>query len=187
MPKSRALKPFFTGPDPFTIISMIRRLFIPFAASVAVLALSLAPLPLSAQSSGRGRKYQAPPQSATIHVTVLRDSDGKPLENVAVIFHPLEGERDKGGMELKTNEDGKTTIDVIPVGDTIRMQVFASGYQTYGENYKVDKLEISKEVRMKRPGGQYSIYKNKSGEKQESGSEKGQTPAPSGEAKPQPK
>jgi hypothetical protein len=161
------------------------RSFIRFAASIAILSFSLSLLPLAAQSksqsTGRGRKYQAPPESATIHVTVLRDSDGKPLENVAVIFHPLEGERDKGGMELKTNEDGKTTIDVIPIGDTIRMQVFAKGYQTYGEEYKVDKLEISKEVRMKRPGKQYSIYEH-AAESQKNGSGEGQSPAPAATA-----
>jgi len=162
---------------------MLRRAFIRSAAFVAALCLFLTLLPLAAQSSGssgRGRKYQAPPPSATIRVTVLRDSDGKPLENVAVIFHPLEGERDHGIMELKTNEDGKAVIDVIPIGDTIRMQVFGKGYQTYGEEYKVDKAEISKEVRLKRPSGQYSIYKNNTGGKQESGPEKGQTPDSSG-------
>ena len=61
-------------------------------------------------------------------------------------------------MEVKTNEDGKTLIDVIPIGDTVRMQIIASGFQTYGEDYKVDKAEITREVRLKRPGQQYSIY-----------------------------
>jgi 5-hydroxyisourate hydrolase-like protein (transthyretin family) len=159
--------------------SMLHRSFVRFAVSVAVLSLSLALLPVAAQTSGRGRKYQAPPPSATIRVTVLRDTDGKPLENVAVIFHPIEGDRDKGGMELKTNEDGKAVIEVIPIGDTVRMQVFATGYQTYGEDYKVDKAEISKEVRMRRPGKQYSTYEhaNSAGD-QKSGSGEGQSPAP---------
>ena len=35
-------------------------------------------------------------------------------------------------MELKTNEDGKAIIDVIPIGDTVRLQVIANGFQTYG-------------------------------------------------------
>ena len=56
-------------------------------------------------------------------------------------------------------EDGKTVIDVLPLGDTVRLQVIAKGYQTYGEDYKVDKPEIAIDIRMQRPGEQYSIYK----------------------------
>ena len=112
------------------------------------------------EASKRGRKYKAPPPTARIEVTILRDTSGKPIENAAVIFHPMEGERDKGNMELKTNEDGKTVIDVLPIGDTVRVQIIAKGFQTYGQDYKVDKPEMAIEVRMKRPGEQYSIYKN---------------------------
>ena len=66
-------------------------------------------------------------------------------------------------MELKTNEDGKAIIDVIPIGDTVRLQVIAKGFQTYGQDYKIDKSDMSMEVRLKRPGEQYSIYKNNNG------------------------
>jgi hypothetical protein len=82
-------------------------------------------------TSKRGRKYKAPPPTARIEVTVLRDVNGKPIENAAVIFHPMEGEKDKGNMELKTNEDGKAIIDVLPIGDTVRLQIIAKGFQTY--------------------------------------------------------
>jgi hypothetical protein len=108
------------------------------------------------------RKYKPPPPSARIQVTVLKDFNGKPIEDAHVIFHPIEGDKDKGDLELKTDEDGKALITVIPVGDTVRMQIIATGYQTYGQDYKVDKAEISMEVRMKRPGAQYSIYKDNS-------------------------
>jgi hypothetical protein len=112
------------------------------------------------KSSNRGRKYKAPPPTARIEVTIVRDDDGKPIENAAVIFRPIEGERTKGNMELKTNEDGKTIIDVLPIGDTVRLQIIAKGYQTYGGDFKVDKAEMAREIRMKRPGAQYSIYKD---------------------------
>jgi hypothetical protein len=62
-------------------------------------------------------------------------------------------------MELKTNEDGKMMIDVLPIGSTVRLQVIAPGFQTYGEDYKIEKADMAVEVRMKRPGEQYSIYK----------------------------
>jgi hypothetical protein len=128
---------------------------------VAGIGLSLSPLALRAQNDNyRGRKYKAPPPAAHIEVTVLKDFNGKPISNAHVIFHPTEGDRDKGSLEVKTNEDGKATIDVIPIGDTVTLQVIVNGYQTYGQSYKVDKSELTMEVRMKRPGGQYSIYKN---------------------------
>ena len=107
-----------------------------------------------------GRKYKAPPPSAHIEVTVLREFNGKPISDAHVIFHPTEGDRDKGSLELKTDEDGKAIIDVIPIGDTVTLQIIADGYQTYGQSYKIDKPEMTMEIRMKRPGAQYSIYKN---------------------------
>ena len=62
-------------------------------------------------------------------------------------------------MELKTNEDGKTLIDVIETGKTMRLQIIAKGFQTYGNDYKIDKSDMAFEIRMKRPGEQYSTYK----------------------------
>jgi hypothetical protein len=128
---------------------------IPLLALIAVLCAGLS---LSAQDSAhRGRKYKAPPPTSRIEVTILRDGSGKPIENAAVIFQLVHGEQ--GNMELKTNEDGKTTIDVLPTGSTVRLQVIAKGFQTYGEDFKIDKPEMAVEVKLKRPGEQYSIYK----------------------------
>jgi hypothetical protein len=62
-------------------------------------------------------------------------------------------------MELKTNEDGKTIIDVLPIGDTVRLQIIAKGFQTFGQDYKIDKAEMGIEIKLKRPGEQYSVYK----------------------------
>jgi hypothetical protein len=108
-------------------------------------------------SSHRGRKYKAPPPTSKINVSILRADDGKPIENAAVIFHTL---KEKGNMELKSNEDGKALIDVLEIGETVRLQIIAKGFQTYGGDYKIDKGEMAIEVRMKRPGEQYSIYKS---------------------------
>jgi hypothetical protein len=129
------------------------------ALSFGLLAGSL-PLHSQDDDSHHGRKYKAPPPSATIQVTVVRAYNGKPIPDAHVIFHPIEGDKDKGALELKTSEDGKATIDVIPVGDTVTLQVIADGFQTYGQVYKIDKLNMAMEVRMNRPTSQYSIYKN---------------------------
>jgi hypothetical protein len=128
--------------------------------TAAAILLVVSCISLSAQdTSRRGRKYKPPAPTSKIAVTVLRDSDSKPVENASVIFQ-LVSEGDKGNMELKTNEDGKTVIDVLPTGSTIRLQIIAKGFQTYGEDYKVDKAEMAFGIRLKRPGEQYSIYKN---------------------------
>jgi 5-hydroxyisourate hydrolase-like protein (transthyretin family) len=143
------------------MILMVCRSLFRLSVFVAVLGLAASLLTAGAQqdSTKRGRKYKTPPPTAKIEVTILKDVNGKPIENAAVVFHPMQGEKDKGNMELKTNEDGKTVIDVLPIGDTVRLQVIARGFQTYGEDYKVDKAEMAIEIRMKRPGEQYSIYK----------------------------
>jgi hypothetical protein len=126
--------------------------------SIAVTLIAVAGIGLSAQDAARrGRKYKPPPPTSRIEVTVLRDVDSKPIENAAVIFQLL---GDKGNMELKTNEDGKSVIDVLPMGSTMVLQIIAKGYQTYGKEYKIDKSDMAFGIRMKRPSEQYSIYKD---------------------------
>jgi hypothetical protein len=141
---------------------MFRRSILRCSIVLATLALFAFSSALRAQDddSHHGRKYKAPPPSSHIEVTILKADNGKPIREAHVVFHPIEGDKDKGSMELKTDEDGKISIDVIPIGDTIRLQVIANGFQTYGQDYKVEKPRMSVEVRMKRPGAQYSIYKN---------------------------
>lgn len=128
-----------------------------------VALLVMAGVSLSAQEkTRRGRKYKPPPPTAKIEVTVVRASDSKPIENASVIFH-VDMEGDKGNMELKTNEDGKSVIDVLPIGSVMRLQIIAKGFQTYGQDYKIDKAEMAFDVKMKRPTEQYSIYKEHDG------------------------
>lgn len=168
------------------MVPMLCRSVFRFSVIVAVIGLLVTSLAAGAQqdSTKRGRKYKSPPPTARIEVTVLRDVNGKPIENAAVIFHPMEGERDKGNMELKTSEEGKTMIDVLPIGDTVRLQIIAKGFQTYGGDFKIDKAEMALEIRMKRPGEQYSIYKPHP----ESGGDKPATPPATAPASPaQPK
>ena len=105
---------------------------------------------------------------------MVRDADSKPIENAAVIFQ-LVGE--KGNMELKTNEDGRSVIDVLPTGSKMRLQIIAKGYQTYGQEYMIDKAELAFGIRLRRPGEQYSIYKNHDQDEQKD-DKSGETPKP---------
>jgi hypothetical protein len=154
--------------------SMYRRSSLRVAVISAAIALIFCTIYAGAQESAsrKPRKTTVPPPSSRIEISVIRDSNGKPVEHAAVIFHPILGDKDNGVMELKTNEDGKAMVDVIPIGDTVRLQIIAKGFQTYGGDFKVDRPEISMEIRLKRPGGQYSIYgKNGNTAKPDSSSE----------------
>ncbi|MGB7265951.1 MAG: hypothetical protein WBC92_10595 [Terracidiphilus sp.] len=141
---------------------MLRRSIFRFSTCLVPLALIACSVFLSAQDndSRHGRKYKAPPPASRIQVTVLKADNGKPVMDAHVIFHPIEGDKDTGSMELKTNEDGTVNIDIVPIGDTVRLQIIANGFQTYGEDYKVDQPRLSWEVCLRRPGPQYSIYTN---------------------------
>jgi hypothetical protein len=105
------------------------------------------------------------PMSA-LRFVVVRDSDGKPVRNAEVVLHPVKrkGKQAKGEMELKTDAEGRTNIDGIPYGP-LRVQVLAPHFQTFGEDYEINKAEMEITVKLKRPGGQYSIYENHGEEK----------------------
>jgi hypothetical protein len=130
-----------------------------------LVALCAATLASAQDTSHRGRKYKAPPATSHFEVTVLRATSGKPVENAAVIFHPLQDGRNAGNMELKTNDEGKCVIDLLAIGSDVRVQIIAPGFQTYGEDYKVDKDTMAIEIKLKRPTAQYSIYNKNEGGK----------------------
>ena len=94
-----------------------------------------------------------------IHFTVVKDENGKPIRNAAVVMHPVNtgGKQERGGMELKTNPEGKADYDGVPYGK-LRVQVLAPGFQTYGEDFDIEKDKAEITVKLKRPQGQYSVY-----------------------------
>ncbi len=131
---------------------------VPLCRVVLAVAL-LFPALLSAQRWERGRKYKPPPPTCAITVTVVKAANGKPVENAAVVFHPIDDKgKDQGGMELKTDEEGRAKLDVIPVGDTLRLQVIATGYQTFGNDYEIKTAKREITIKLRHPAKQYSIY-----------------------------
>ncbi len=144
----------------------------------AWLALSLGPAAclLHAQDDHRGRKYTAPPPVAHITVSVTKGANNKPVESAAIIFHTMRNGKDQGNLEVKTNEEGRAVIDVIPIGDQVRLQVIKSGYQTFGEDYTIDGANKDIAVSLKPPVRQYSIYEKHP--ENETKPENGDKPAP---------
>ncbi|MGB7554080.1 MAG: carboxypeptidase-like regulatory domain-containing protein [Candidatus Korobacteraceae bacterium] len=108
-----------------------------------------------------GDKKNESGQVSSLKFAVLKDDNGKPVRNAAVILHPVaqHGKQSRGGFELKTNSEGETESDGIPYG-MLRVQVIAPGFQTFGQDYSIDQPQKEITIRLKRPQGQYSIYDN---------------------------
>lgn len=100
-----------------------------------------------------------PQQVATVKFVVLKDDNGKPVRNAALIMHPVNdnGKQAKGGAELKTDSEGRTEFDGIPYGP-LRVQVIAHGFQTFGDDFTVNQPTQEITIRLKRPQDQYTIY-----------------------------
>jgi hypothetical protein len=119
--------------------------------------------------------------TASLNFLVVKDDNGKPIRSAAVIMHPVSthGKQSRGGLELKTDSEGKTSFEGVPYG-TLRVQVLASGFQTFGEDYQIDKAKMDFTIKLKRPQGQYSIYQDHPAEQKND-----KTTPPDPNAKPQ--
>ena len=116
-----------------------------------------------AQDHGRGRRYKAPPETAHVVVSVLKSTNGKPVINAAVVFHAVLDGKDQGNLEVKTDPDGKATIDLLPIGSKVLVQVIADGYATFADEYAVPGAEREITIRLRRPQEQVSAYVDSSG------------------------
>ncbi len=96
---------------------------------------------------------------ATVNIEVVKDENGKPVRNAAVILHPVSksGKQHASGQELKTDKDGKASLDYVPYGKW-RVQVIATGRQTYGQDYEINQPTHDITIKLKTPQEQYSIY-----------------------------
>ena len=101
-----------------------------------------------------------PRQAADLRFVVLKDSNGKPVRNASVILHEVGrgGRQRPGGLELKTDSEGKASYAGVPYGK-LRIQVIAPGFQTYGQDHDISQPEQEFVIKLKRPQEQYSIYK----------------------------
>jgi len=124
---------------------------------ILVSGVVLVMLALAGTAFGQRDKEEEP--SAWLYFLVLKDDNGKPVRNAAVIMHPVnpKGKQSRGGMELKTDAEGKANFDGAPMG-MLRVQVLANGFQTFGEDYDVTKPKMEITIKLKRPQSQYSVY-----------------------------
>ena len=101
-----------------------------------LIALAILVAPAAAQKD----KDTDDEPSAKLSFLILKEDNGKPVRNAAVIMHAVNsrGKQERGGIELKTDVDGKASFDGIPYGK-LRVQVLASGFQTFGDDYDITK------------------------------------------------
>ena len=133
---------------------------------------------VAANASDKKSQYDVPVSSLSF--VVVKDYNGKPVRNAGVVMHSVgkNDKQDRGGLELKTDAEGKANFDGVPYGK-LRVQVLAPGFQTFGEDYEINQPTMEITIKLKRPEGQYSIYENQQNEKKDK-------PAPDPNAKPQP-
>lgn len=131
----------------------------------AVFAAVLFALGMGMPARAWGQDDEGP--MAAVKVVVLREANGKPIKNAQVVLHPVNRKgKAKGEIDLKTDENGAASMEGIPYG-SIEVQVVAPGFQTFGADYEVKQASVDITVKLKRPGGQYSIYENHDEKKSE--------------------
>jgi hypothetical protein len=128
----------------------MKKIFLVLAVVLGILAMAVAALAQKDTEEG---------PTSFLNFLVIKEDNGKPVRNAAVIMHPVNvrGKQEKGGMELKTDPDGRTNFDGIPYGK-LRVQVLAPGFQTYGEDFDINKPKMEFTIKLKRPQGQFSVY-----------------------------
>src|SRR5690242_9623255 len=111
---------------------------------VGLVALIVLPLAMP----GMAKKKKDDPL-ATISFLIVRDENGKPVRNAAVVMHPVDedGQQVASGLELKTNPEGKASYEGVPYGK-LRIQVLAQGFQTYGDDYTVKEPSLDITIKL---------------------------------------
>jgi hypothetical protein len=96
-------------------------------------------------------------------VSVKNDS-GRPIDRAGVIVRFVQGrdyiklgKKIRTTYELRTNQEGEARIPEIPQG-TIRVQIIAKGYQTFGQDFEVTDPEKTIEIKLNPPQPQYSAH-----------------------------
>ena len=89
---------------------------------------------------------------------------GRPVDRASVIVDFVEGrsiaklgKKVMKHWEVRTNQEGIAKVPALPQG-TMRVQVIAKGYQTFGETYEVAEEEKTITVKLNPPQPQHSEH-----------------------------
>ncbi len=129
-----------------------------FAASWTVVAVLGSSLGASAQQEKHGRGYKPPPPTATVVVSVEKAANGKPLPNASVVFRAVRNDSVDANLEMKTDPDGHASMDLLPIGSHVTVQVIATGYATYATDFDLTPDGKQVLIKLQRPRAQVSEY-----------------------------
>ena len=94
----------------------------------------------------------------------VKNDSGKPVDRASVIVRFVQGrnylklgKKIRTTYELRTNQEGEAHIPAIPQG-TIRIQIIAKGYQTFGKDFEINAPEKTVEIMLNPPQPQYSAH-----------------------------
>ena len=115
---------------------------------------------LALTAAAKDKKEKKDEKIGDIHVIVLKSDNGKPVRNASVVLHPVnsKGKQEAGGLQLKTDAEGKADYNGVPYG-MLRIQVLAPGFQTFGQDYDINQQDQQITIKLARPKDQYTIYK----------------------------
>ena len=115
---------------------------------------------LAITAAAKDKKEKKDEKIGDLHVVVLKSDNGKPVRNASVVLHPVnsKGKQEAGGLQLKTDAEGKADYNGVPYG-MLRIQVLAPGFQTFGQDYDINQQDQQITIKLARPKDQYTIYK----------------------------
>src|ERR1700677_1269399 len=94
----------------------------------------------------------------------VKTQSGRPVSQAAVIVRFVKGhsviklgKAVRTQWELRSNQDGEAIIPAIPQGQ-IRIQIIATGYQTYGDTVDVTEVEKTIDIKLNPPQQQYTSH-----------------------------
>jgi hypothetical protein len=121
---------------------------------ISALAIGALLLPLAGIAGQKKQKGYA-----RLDFVVVSAAKQKPIRNASVVLHPVDedGKQERGGVQLKTDADGKTFYEGVPYGK-LRVQVIAPRFQTFGEDYEIGQPQQEIVIKLQPPQKQYSIY-----------------------------
>lgn len=111
-----------------------------------------------AQLEQHARGYKPPPPTAQVTVLVEKGFNEKPFPNASVIFRAMRDDKITANLETKTDPDGKASLDLLEVGSHVTIQVIASGFATYAEDFDLTSSGKQLLVKLQRPRAQVSQY-----------------------------
>ena len=99
-------------------------------------------------------------ETSRLTLQVLRAENKKPVADAHVVVKFVAEKllKDKRtSWEAKTNRNGVLVLDNLPTG-TLKIQVIAKGYQTYGDEHKLTNPKEELTILLKSPQEQFSSH-----------------------------